>query len=155
MNYIVRGLDPAPFQHLYGQPAGVLQTQRARRVIAGDQPAYPDRVTLGLGRAGQALLLVNHTHLDVATPYRASHAIYVLEGAQEARVLHGTLPASMRASVLSLRAFDDEGMMLDADLAEGGEADAVIERLLALPGTAYLHAHYARRGCDAARIERG
>jgi hypothetical protein len=44
--------------------------------------------------------------------------------------------------------------MLDADIAEGREARPLIERLLALPEAAYLHAHYAKRGCYAARIER-
>jgi hypothetical protein len=36
----------------------------------------------------------------------------------------------------------------------GSEAEPVIERLLANPRTAYLHAHYAKAGCYAARIER-
>jgi hypothetical protein len=153
MNFIVKGLDPSPFQHLYGQPAEVLREHRALRVIADERPAYPDRVTLGVGRAGDSMLLVNHTHLDVATPYRASHAIYVLEGALQARAVRDALPGTMRASMLSLRAFDGQGMMLDADLAEGRDAEPLIERLLSLPGAAYLHAHYAKRGCYAARIE--
>lgn len=45
-------------------------------------------------------------------------------------------------------------MMIDADLAEGPEAERTIERMLADPGVAYLHAHYARPGCFAARIDR-
>ena len=39
-------------------------------------------------------------------------------------------------------------------LAEGEALAPAIERLLADPRVAYLHAHYARRGCYAARIER-
>ena len=35
----------------------------------------------------------------------------------------------------------------------GAELAAPIERLLALPDAAYLHAHYAGRGCYAARID--
>ena len=36
----------------------------------------------------------------------------------------------------------------------GNEAiEPTILRLLAVPGVAYLHAHYAKRGCYAARIE--
>ena len=45
-------------------------------------------------------------------------------------------------------------MMTDADLFEGADLAAGIERLFADPAVAYLHAHYARRGCYAARIDR-
>jgi hypothetical protein len=60
----------------------------------------------------------------------------------------------MRRRLLSLRAFDDKGMMIDADVAPGAEAEPIIERLLGDARTAYVHAHYAKRGCFAARIER-
>ena len=30
----------------------------------------------------------------------------------------------------------------------------VVERLLCIDGAAYLHAHFARRGCFAARIDK-
>ena len=54
---------------------------------------------------------------------------------------------------ISLRAYDAEGMMLDAGVAPGAALEAELERLLAVPGAAYLHAHNAGRGCYAARID--
>ena len=45
-------------------------------------------------------------------------------------------------------------MMVDADLVDGNDAHALIERLLATPEVATIHAHYAKRGCYAGRIER-
>jgi hypothetical protein len=60
----------------------------------------------------------------------------------------------MRRRLLSLRAFDEQGMMIDADVADGAQVEPLIERLLGDARTAYVHAHYARRGCFAARIER-
>jgi hypothetical protein len=45
-------------------------------------------------------------------------------------------------------------MMVDADLTSGREVEATIERLFADPAAAYIHAHYAKRGCYAARIDR-
>jgi len=44
--------------------------------------------------------------------------------------------------------------MIEADLTEGSDAEALIERFFANPAVAYIHAHYARRGCFAALIER-
>ena len=55
---------------------------------------------------------------------------------------------------ISLRAFDTEGMMLDADVAPGSDLKAPIERPLSVPGVAYIQAHYAGRDCDAAHIAR-
>jgi hypothetical protein len=56
---------------------------------------------------------------------------------------------------ISLRAFDEAGMMIDAELASGAAIEPAILRLLDNGGAAYLHAHNAARGCYAARIERG
>jgi hypothetical protein len=55
---------------------------------------------------------------------------------------------------MSLRGFDQEGMMVDADVIEGVRIEDLIERLFAEPRVAFIQAHHARRGCYAARIER-
>jgi hypothetical protein len=39
-------------------------------------------------------------------------------------------------------------------LASGREVEPAIERLLENPAASYIHAHYAKRGCYAARIDR-
>ena len=44
--------------------------------------------------------------------------------------------------------------MVDADLIDGRDLEAAIERLLADPAADYIYAHYAKRGCYAARIDR-
>jgi hypothetical protein len=54
----------------------------------------------------------------------------------------------------SLRAFDEDGMLVEADVALGEEIEPTIVRLFANPRTAYLHAHNAKQGCYAARIDR-
>jgi hypothetical protein len=55
---------------------------------------------------------------------------------------------------MSLRAFDRDDLMVDADVVVGREIEGVIGRFFADPRVAYLHAHYAKRGCYAARIDR-
>lgn len=45
-------------------------------------------------------------------------------------------------------------MMREAEVAPGDALEPVIERRLAVPGAAYLHAHNAAMGCYAARIDR-
>jgi hypothetical protein len=45
-------------------------------------------------------------------------------------------------------------MMVDAALAQPGEADEVVRRLLANEWVDHIDAHNATRGCFAARVDR-
>ena len=153
MSFRILGLDPAPFAHLYGLPDAALAQAGVRRFIV-DQPRLPDRIEVRDAAPGESLLLLNYVHQPADTPYRASHAIFVREGALTPYEAVDEIPDALRTRTLSLRAFDDGGDMVDAALVDGGEVEPVIDRLLANPQVAYIQAHYALRGCYAARIER-
>lgn len=154
MTFRITGLPPERFRHLFGLPDGELARHGAVRVVADAKPGYPDRVALRDAEIGERLLLLNYTHQPADNPYRASHAIFVLEGAEEAYDQVGEVPEVMRSRSISLRAFDERDLMIDADLAQGVDLAAAIGRLLADSRVAYLHAHYAKRGCYAARVDR-
>jgi hypothetical protein len=100
------------------------------------------------------VLLLNHVSHDVANPYRASHAIFVTEGAEQAAEFVDEVPPAFVPRVLSLRAFDSDGMMTDAVLTQPGQADAGIRKLFENSAVVSIHAHNAARGCFAAKIER-
>ena len=70
------------------------------------------------------------------------------------KCLHRVIPPALARRTLSLRGFDAGHMMVEADLTEGRDAAALIEQFFANPAVVYIHAHYARRGCYAALIER-
>ena len=154
MSFRITGLDPAPFRHLYGLGDAELAAHGARRYVADTKPGFPDRVEMRDGEPGEVFLLLNHTCQPAETPYRATHAIFVREGATDAYDRVGEVPEVMRVRLLSLRAYDAEGMMLDADVVEGAGIEPVIERLLADPGVSYIHVHNAKRGCYSGRIDR-
>ena len=155
MAFRIRGLSPEPFRHLFGLDEAALAAAGARRVVVDAQPGYPDRIELRDLAPGELALLLNHVHQPADTPYRASHAIFVREGADEAREFVDCVPEALRIRPISLRAFDAAHEMVDADLVDGTDLPAAIERLFANAGVAYLQAHFARRGCFAARIDRG
>ena len=115
---------------------------------------FPCRVSLTDRELGESVLLLNHTSHDVANPYRASHAIFVTEVDQEAAEYVDQVPPVFEKRILSLRAFDKDGMMADAILTQPGEADAAIRNLFANPDIEIIHAHNATRGCFSAKIER-
>jgi uncharacterized protein DUF1203 len=153
MSYVVRGLDPAPYRHLFGLPDEELAKKGIVRMTV-DDPMFPCRVSLTDRANGEKVLLLNHVSHDVANPYRATHAIFVTETDQEPAEYIDRIPPVFEKRVLSLRAFDKEGMMTDAILTQPGEADAGIRKLLANRDVETIHAHIASRGCFSAKIER-
>jgi len=153
MHFRIRGLDPAGFKPLFAMSDAQLGRLRARRVVSDSKPGFPCRVSLDDVLPGNDVVLVNFEHLAVDSPYRARHAIYV--GAASTRFDEvDVVPPALRSRLLSLRALDARGMMVDADIVEGASAESLIERLFASNEVEYLHAHFARRGCFAARIDR-
>ena len=154
MTYRISGIDPAPYRHLNGLSDDELDAQGVLRLEVTNKPGFPCRVSLVDCKVGEHVLLVNHVSHDVSNPYRATHAIFVAEGAQEVGEFVDELPPALRCRILSLRGFDARGMMVDAILTQAGEADAGIRRLFENPSIAAIHAHNAARGCFAAKIRR-
>ena len=154
MAYRIEGLNPEPFWALARLTDEALEAEGARRVVATARPGFPCRVTLEDAEPGERLILVNHVSHDVATPFRASHAIYVREGGRERAVYRDALPPVFAGRTLSLRGFDADGFLRQALLATPEEADAKICAMVADPGLEAIHAHYAAPGCFAAKIVR-
>jgi len=122
--------------------------------MAVDNPNFPCRISLKDCEIGDEVILLNHVSHHGDNPYRASHAIFVSKSATEAASYVDTIPPALDRRILSLRAFDEAGMMVDAALVQPGEADPAIRKLFAAPLATHIDAHNAIRGCFAARIER-
>jgi hypothetical protein len=154
MHFRIRGLSAQPFLPLAGLPDDALAALGVQRRVAATQPGFPDRVALRDAEPGERVLLLNFEHQPAASPYRSRHAIFVVEGERETFDAIDIVPPVLRRRMLSLRAFDAAGMMVGAELADGMQAEQAIETLLGLGEAAYLHVHFAARGCYAARVER-
>jgi len=155
MDFIVQGLQAEPFKHLYGLKDLQLQALGVKRYVADTSPGFPDRIEMRDVDVGESVLLLNHTSMNKPSPYKATHAIFVREGAETAFEVRSEIPAVMYRRVLSLRAFDANGMILDAALATGEEIKAAVERLLTNDDVVHIDAHNAARGCYSGRIVRG
>jgi hypothetical protein len=154
MNFQITGLPLSQFAPLFSLTDQELAQRDAVRVVSDGRSGYPCRVSLQDTQAGESLILVNYEHLAVASPYRSRHAVYVREAATEAELDVNEVPALFRSRLLSLRAFDGKGMMKAADVAPGTAIENLIEELFADNATEYLHVHYAKPGCYAARVDR-
>ena len=154
MSFRISGLSPDPFRPLFGLTDDELARRHIKRYVVDKRPGFPDRITMQDVAVGETVLLLNHLCQPADTPYRASHAIFVREGAEARYDEVNEIPEVMRARPLSLRAYDDAGMMVDAELAQGDKIPAVIERIFQNPAVSYIHAHNAVRGCYSGRIDR-
>ena len=153
MSFRITGLPAADFATWFSLSTAELARRDALRMVADTPHAFPCRISLTDADVGQEVLLINHEHLAVASPFRSRHAIYIRAG-EETYDAVDRVPEMLRRRLLSLRGFDIAGMMVEADVCEGRDVEALIEHQFANPKVEYLHAHIARPGCYAARIDR-
>lgn len=150
MDLRITGLSPEPFRRLYGLDDAALAVEGVERVRVSEPHAAPCRISLDDIAPGGWALLLNYEHQPAETPYRSRHAIFVQEGADAPFDRVGEVPSALRRRTLSLRTFDAAHRMIDADLVEGREVERLLVPMLLRGGAAYVHIHYARRGCFAA-----
>lgn len=154
MSFRISALPIGPFKALFTRSDEELRARGARRVIADSKPGFPCRVSLEDAEVGEELLLVNYEHQPADTPYRSTHAIFVRQNAAQAHPATDEVPEALQLRLLSLRAFDGQGMLLEADVVVGHSVKPMIERMFSNKDVAYLHLHNAKPGCYAARVDR-
>ena len=153
MNYQLRGLEPAPFEKLFDLDDEALAGLGMRRMRSDQPVGFPCRISLEDTPVGEEVILLPFTHQDSQSPYRASGPIFVRRGRTAKRIVN-ELPSYLTLRPLSVRAYDAADEMVDADVVDGAAAEPLIQRYLARADVAYLHVHFARRGCYACRVDR-
>jgi hypothetical protein len=155
MNFRYRGLATDNFSHLFDLTDGELASRGMRRMLVDEKSGFPCRVTLEDAEPGEHVILLAFEHQPAHSPYRASGPIFVREGKHATFDRAGQPPEVLSGRKLSARAYAADGMMVDAEVAEGLEVIALLERFFSTRGVEYVHLHFARRGCYACRVERG
>ena len=148
------GLPSETFATLFSMDAAQLAEQGAQRLAVDKTPGYPCRVSLEDAQPGESVILLPFVHHEVDSPYRASGPIFVREFAQEPSLAPGEIPEVVSSRLLSVRAYDEKGMMLAAKVTEGRDLKTQVEELLGNPNISYLHLHNAGAGCYSCRVER-
>lgn len=153
MSFRIRGLDPAPFRPLFALDPQALAARDMKWVPVDAPHSAPCRITLADAEPGERCLLLPFAHHEARSPYRASGPIFVREGGSAAFDRVDELPPVFSGRLLSVRAYDAQGLMTDADVVDSNPVP-LFERFFADPAVDYLHVHYARRGCYSCRVER-
>lgn len=154
MTYQIHPIDGTEFAPLFEMSDEELAAHGARRVTADSKPGFPCRVSLQDADVGDTVILTNYRHLDMNSPYEASHAVYVRKGVAASEPVVQDVPDMLASRLISVRAFDAEGMMKDADIMDGADLDDALHRFFADPQIDFVDMHFAKRGCFAARATR-
>lgn len=154
MSFRIHALPYAPFAPFFEMSDAELAESGARRMVVDATPGFPCRVSLADAEPGETVILLNFEHQPARSPYRASHAIFVRENAEQAFPDVGAVPEVLARRLVSIRAFDDRHYMVQADVVDGSDLANAITGMLRDPKVEYVHLHNARAGCFAASATR-
>ncbi|PYL95197.1 MAG: DUF1203 domain-containing protein [Verrucomicrobia bacterium] len=153
-NFRIVGLPLAQFQPLFSLADNELAQRGGCRLNVDAKPGFPCRVSLKDAEIGEQVILLPFAHHDVESPYRASGPIFVRENAQQADLSPGEIPEVVASRVMSVRAYSDKGMMVNAAVTPGKELKSQIEKFFGDAKISYLHLHNAGAGCYSCRVQR-
>jgi hypothetical protein len=154
MTFQITGLAPEPFIAYFNMTDNALRAVGACRMLVTEYPGTPCRVSLEDAQLGETVLLVNHIHQPAPTPYQASHAIFVRQGVSQHQPGIDEVPEVLSCRLISIRAFDRDHMMVNADVVAGGNLPEAIKEFFVDTLVDYLHLHNAKQGCYAAKVQR-
>ncbi|HEV2047563.1 MAG TPA: DUF1203 domain-containing protein [Chthoniobacterales bacterium] len=153
-SFRISGLPLSNFTPLFALNEHELAQKGARRLIADANPGFPCRVSLQDAEIGERVILLPFAYHPVDSPYRASGPIFVREQADEAILSPNEIPEAVWNRLLSVRAYDGEGIMRGAAVTPGSELQSQIEKFFADSNVSYLHLHNAGAGCYSCRVDR-
>jgi len=123
-------------------------------VVVADSPrSFPCRHCLRFARPGERVILFPYTAIPPGHPYSESGPVFVHAEPCEHYAATHEFPAGFRNGRV-MRAYNSTFDMIDAEVVNGNEAEAIIEKLLQNPETAFVDARSVTRGCYTFRIQR-
>ena len=153
-DFRISGLSMESFRELFRLTDAELTARNARMYIADADFGFPCRVSLKDATIGERVVLLPYTHHSVEGPYHSSGPIFIRENAEPPKLGINEIPDVARIRLLSIRAYDSNGWMLQSLVAEGPDLAPAIHRMFEEEKIAYLHLHNAKPGCFSCRVDR-
>ncbi|MGZ8510544.1 MAG: DUF1203 domain-containing protein [Chitinophagaceae bacterium] len=153
-NFQIKSLTDIEFADLFDLSDQQLENMGAARIIVDKKQAFPCRVSLEDAEPGEEVILLSYEHHKTNSPYRSSGPIYIRKNAITAIPGVNEIPKMLNHRLLSLRAYDKNGMMKQALVAEGHSLGTVLNTIFDNHGIQYIHIHNAKPGCYNCLVER-
>jgi hypothetical protein len=123
-------------------------------VVTVNSPSgYPCRHCLRFAKPGERVILFPYAAIPAGHPYSESGPIFVHAEPCERYYATHEYPEDLRRG-RAFRAYNASYDMIDAEVTNGSEPEAIVEKLLQNPETAFVDARSVTRGCYTFRIQR-
>jgi hypothetical protein len=153
-NFILKSLNDQDFSVFFEMTDAELYKISAKRMIVDEFPGFPCRVSLQDAALNEEVILLPYQHHKTNSPYQASGPIFVRKIAKTANLERNEIPKMFHHRLLSLRGYDKNGLMKDADVIEGKNLKEKINQLFENENIDYIHIHNSRPGCYNCLVER-
>jgi len=153
-DFIVRALDKNEFSTYFDMSAQELADRGAYLFEADQCPCYPCRVSLIDARVGETVLALSYEHHGENSPYRSSGPIFVRQIADTAKLGKNEIPEMLRHRLLSVRGYDADKLMIEADTTIGSDLEALLIQFFENNKVQYIHVHNAGPGCFNCLVKR-
>ncbi len=152
-NFQILGIDNT-FNHLFSLNQQELSLKGMVKMVVDKKPGYPCRVSLEDVELGEEVILLPFKHHNTSSPYQASGPIFVRKNAQSAHLRINEIPNMLLHRFLSLRVYDEKGLMIECHTIEGKVVKESIQRILRNTEASYIHIHNAGPGCFNCLVNR-
>jgi Protein of unknown function (DUF1203) len=123
-------------------------------VWTADSDGNPCRSCLRLTPAASRLILFAHRPFTTGGPYAETGPVFIHAEPCARYKRTGEFPPDFRARTLTFRAYDTQGRIHDATVADGVDAERILQRLFATDEVAVVHVRNPVWGCYDFRVER-
>ncbi len=124
------------------------------RVVIADSPdSFPCRHCLRWAQPNERMILFPFAATPAGQPYAETGPIFVHADPCEQYGATDQYPADFRSG-RSIRAYDSNRNIIAAEAVNGSEPEAIIEKFLEKPETAFVHVRSASHGCYTMEIQR-
>ncbi len=135
--------------------ATMLRERGGPSYVADEHPGYPCRQCLRDAEIGEQLVLVSHDPFTKDSEYRSASPIFLHSSpCLPAGQTNSELPIQLTRRQLSVRSFDDDEMMIAAEVIDGTALEDTIKILFSDTRAHRIHVHNASRGCWAVAVDR-
>ena len=142
------------YNHLFDLSEKELKAMSAVKMFVDTKPGYPCRVSLEDAEIGEEIVLFPFQHHRTDSPYQSSGPIFVRKNAKSPKVGINVIPEMLVHRLLSLRVFDNKGMMIDAKTVEGKKLENEIVMIFNNSLAQYIHIHNSSPGCYNCQVDR-
>ena len=153
-NFQIKSLQDQEFAHFFELTNHELDKLGIVRSTVDKKPGYPCRVSLEDAEVGEEVLLLTYQHHKTVSPYQSSGPIFVRKNAVRAMLGINVVPKMLEHRLLSIRGYNDSGIMKEASVSEGHDLKDILIKIFHNQEINYVHIHNAKAGCYNCVAER-